>query len=490
MSEHFDVVIIGAGLSGIGAAYHLRRDCPGKSVLILESRDAIGGTWDLFRYPGIRSDSDMYTLGYSFRPWREGKAIADGASILSYVRDTARENGIDRLIRFHHKVTTIAWSSADAAWTIEAEQGPEAAPARFTCGFIYTCTGYYDYDGGYMPTFPGAERYTGTLVHPQKWPARLDYAGKRVVVIGSGATAVTLVPAMAETAAHVTMLQRSPSYVVSRPAVDTLADRLRALLPAKLAYGITRWRNVFVSMFFYNIARWKPEETKKRIVGLVTDELGGDYDVATHFTPTYKPWDQRVCLVPDGDLFRAIKTGKAEVVTDRIAGLTETGVSLQSGRQLAADIIVAATGLKLKLLGGVTITVDGAPVDLSRSMTYKGMMYSDIPNLATALGYTNASWTLKCDLTSSFVCRLLQHMDRKGFVSAVPRRSDPAVTELPLLDFTSGYVRRSIDSFPKQGSKTPWKLYQNYLLDYASLKFGAIDDGALHFEPSAKKRAA
>ena len=489
MSEHFDVVIIGAGLSGIGAAYHLRKECPAKSVLILESRDAIGGTWDLFRYPGIRSDSDMYTLGYSFRPWREGKAIADGASILSYVRDTARESGIDRLIRFQHTVKTVAWSSVNATWTIEAAQGSGATSALFTCGFIYTCTGYYDYDGGYMPTFPGVERYTGTLLHPQKWPKALDYAGKQVVVIGSGATAVTLVPSMAERAAHVTMLQRSPSYVVSRPAKDALADRLRALLPAKLAYGITRWRNVFVTMFFYNIARWKPEETKKRLVGMVKEELGDQYDVATHFTPTYKPWDQRVCLVPDADLFHAINAGKAEVVTDKIATFTETGIALESGRQLAADIVVAATGLKLKLLGGISIVVDGAPVDLARSMTYKGMMYSDVPNLATALGYTNASWTLKCDLTSSFVCRLLQHMDRKGFVSAVPRKTDPAVTELPLLDFTSGYVQRSIESFPKQGSKTPWKLYQNYLLDYASLKFGAIDDGALHFERGATRAA-
>ena len=408
---------------------------------------------------------------------------------------TARENGIDRLIRFHHKVTAIDWSSSDSAWTIEAEQGADAAPTRFTCGFIYTCTGYYDYDGGFMPTFPGSDHFEGTLIHPQKWPEHLDYAGKRVVVIGSGATAVTLVPSMAEAAAHVTMLQRSPSYVVSRPAKDKLADRLRASLPAKLAYGITRWRNVFVSMFFYNIARWKPDETKKRLVDLVQGELGSGYDVGTHFTPTYKPWDQRVCLVPDSDLFKAIKAGKAEVVTDRIATFTETGIALESGRTLSADIVVAATGLKLKLLGGMAITVDGAPVDLARSMTYKGMMYSDVPNLATALGYTNASWTLKCDLTSSFVCRLLQYMDKKGFVSVVPRKSDPAVKELPLLDFTSGYVQRSIDSFPKQGSKTPWKLYQNYLLDYASLKFGAIDDGALHFEratassPSLKRAA-
>lgn len=486
-TPHFDVIIIGAGLSGIGTAYHIKTLCPGKSFTILEGRDAIGGTWDLFRYPGIRSDSDMYTLGYSFRPWREGKAIADGASILDYVRDTAREEGIESAIRFQHRVKRIAWSSADGAWSVEAEQGPDDTPVHFTCGFIVTCTGYYDYEGGYMPSFPGVDTFKGRLIHPQTWPEDLDYAGKRVVVIGSGATAVTLVPSLARTAGHVTMLQRSPSYVVSRPAEDRLANRLRRLLPGRLAYGITRWRNVFLSMFFYNLSRWKPDETKTRLVKMVQDELGDDYDVATHFTPSYKPWDQRVCLVPDADLFKSIKNGKAEMVTDQIAGFTETGVALVSGRELPADIVVAATGLKLKLLGGIAILVDGRPVDLGRTMTYKGMMYSDVPNLATAMGYTNASWTLKCDLTSMYVCRLLQHMDKNGFASCMPVRSDPSLTERPLIDFSSGYVRRAIDSFPKQGSKTPWKLYQNYLFDYATLKFGALDDGAMRFERRGEK---
>ena len=481
-SQHFDVIIIGAGLSGIGTAYHLKTLCPGKTFAILEGRDVIGGTWDLFRYPGVRSDSDMYTLGYSFRPWRGSKAIADGASILDYVRDTARDEGIDSAIRFQHRVKRIAWSSADATWSVEAEQGPDAMPVRFTCGFIVTCTGYYDYDAGYMPSFPGVDDFKGRLIHPQKWPEDLDYSGKRVVVIGSGATAVTLVPSLAEKAEHVTMLQRSPSYVVSQPAEDKFANRLRDLLPGNLAYGITRWRNVFLSMVFYRLSRWKPEETKKRLLKMVRQELGSAYDVATHFTPHYKPWDQRVCLVPDADLFKAIKAGRVEMVTDQIAGFTETGVALVSGRDLAADIVVAATGLKLKLLGGIAILVDGTPVDLARTMTYKGMMYSGVPNLATAIGYTNASWTLKCDLTSVYVCRLLQHMDKSDSASCVPVRSDPSVTEKPLIDFSSGYVRRAIDSFPRQGSKTPWKLYQNYLLDYATLKFGLIDDSVMRFE--------
>ena len=492
MSEHFDVVVIGAGLSGIGAGYHLQTGAPGKTYCILEGRDAIGGTWDLFRYPGIRSDSDMYTLGYSFRPWREGKAIADGASILTYIRETAQDYGIDRHIRFGHRVVAIDWSSADAAWTIETEKGPGGEKVRFTCGFIFTCTGYYDYENGYQPVFPGIDRYRGRLVHPQKWPADLDYNGKRVVVIGSGATAVTLVPAMAQTADHVTMLQRSPSYIVSMPAEDALANRLRRALPAKLAYGLIRWRNVLLTMFFYNLARKKPEQFKKRVIGMVGKQLGPAYDVAAHFTPRYNPWDQRLCLVPDADLFRSINKRKAEVVTDTIETFTERGIRVASGREIVADIVVTATGLQLKILGGVAMRVDGAHVDLAKSMSYKGMMYSDVPNLATALGYTNASWTLKCDLTCLYVCRLLHHMDKNGYDWCMPRRTDPSVTEAPLLDFTSGYVQRAIDTFPKQGSKTPWRLYQNYLLDYAALKFGAVDDGTMVFgrKGAAEKRAA
>ncbi len=491
MNEHFDVIVIGAGLSGIGAGYHLQTQAPGKTYCILESREAIGGTWDLFRYPGIRSDSDMYTLGYSFKPWDDGKAIADGASILSYVRETAREHGIDRNIRFRHGVKRVDWSSADAAWTIEAE-GPDGQPLRFTCGFIFTCTGYFDYDGGYTPVFSGTERFKGRLVHPQRWPEDLDVAGKRVVVIGSGATAVTLVPAIAETAAHVTMLQRSPTYVVSRPAEDALANKLRRSLPKKLAYGVVRWRNVLLTMFFFNLARSKPEKFKKGVIDAVSKELGPDYDVATHFTPRYNPWDQRLCLVPDADLFRSIRAGKSEVVTDTIDTFTELGLRLTSGREIEADVIVTATGLQLKLLGGISINIDGRPVNLAKSMSYKGMMYSDVPNLATALGYTNASWTLKSDLTCVYVCRLLKYMDQKGYDWCAPRRNDPSMTEAPLLNFTSGYVQRSIDQFPKQGSKTPWKLYQNYLLDYATLRLGKVDDGAMTFgrREAAEKRAA
>lgn len=486
--EHYDLVIVGAGLSGIGAAYHVQTACPGKNYVILEGRDAIGGTWDLFRYPGIRSDSDMYTLGYSFRPWTDPKAIADGPSILNYVRETAREHGIDRHIRFRHQVRRAAWSSADARWTIEAERGPGKEPVRFTCGFLLMCGGYYDYTEGYLPEFPGRERFRGTIVHPQFWPENLDYAVKRVVVIGSGATAVTLVPEMAKRAAHVVMLQRSPSYVVSLPARDPIADWLRRHLPTKLAYAITRWKNVFLGMVFYKLSRQRPERVKERIVDLVRRQLGPDYDVATHFTPRYNPWDQRVCLVPDADLFQAIREGRASIVTDEIETFTEAGIKLRSGREVEADIIVTATGLKLQLLSGIAISVDGERCDLSKSLSYKGMMFSDVPNLAYTLGYTNASWTLKADLTSEYVCRLLNYMDAHGYAVATPRR-DRTVEERPLIDFTSGYVQRALDKLPKQGSKRPWKLYQNYVLDLLTLRFGRLDDGAIEFAHAPERQA-
>jgi len=488
--EHFDVLIVGAGLSGVGAGCHLTMKRPGKTFVILEGRDVIGGTWDLFRYPGIRSDSDMYTLGYSFRPWREAKAIADGPSILKYVRDTAEEYGVDRKIRFGHKVERVSWSSEDAVWTVEAERGPEKEPVRFTCNFLITCSGYYNYAGGYTPDFPGAERFAGRIVHPQKWPEDLDFAGKRVVVIGSGATAVTLVPAMAQDAAHVVMLQRSPTYVVSRPAEDQFANWLRRRLPAKLAYGVTRWRNVLLTMFFYNMARRRPEKFKQQVIGGVRHHLGADYDVATHFTPRYNPWDQRLCLVPDSDLFHSIKAGKASVVTDTIETFTERGIKLHSGTELEADIVVTATGLRLQVLSGMEVNVDGARVDLSKVMSYKGMMYSDVPNLATAFGYTNASWTLKCDLTCEYVCRLLNHMDKRGYAKCTPKK-DPAVAEEAFLDFTSGYVQRALDQLPRQGAKKPWKLHQNYARDLVSLRFGKLEDGTMEFSPRERtKRAA
>lgn len=483
-AEHFDVLIVGAGLSGVGAAYHLQKNCPGKTYAILEGREAIGGTWDLFRYPGIRSDSDMYTLGYAFKPWREAKAIADGPSILKYVRDTAQENNIEPHIRFGHQVKRASWSSETARWTVEAEVG--GGTQRLTCQFLFMCTGYYDYAEGYTPQFEGAERFKGQIVHPQKWPEHLDFAGKRVVVIGSGATAVTLVPEMAKTAAHVTMLQRSPTYVVSRPAEDAGANWLRAKLPAKLAYGITRWRNVLFGMLFFNLARKKPEKTKAQIIDMVRQHLGPDYDVETHFTPRYNPWDQRLCLVPDADLFEAIKAGSASVVTDHIDSFTEKGLKLKSGQELEADIVVTATGLKLQLLSGLEVSVDGARVNMADTMSYKGMMYSGVPNLASAFGYTNASWTLKCDLTCEYVCRLLNHMERTGRPIATPK-PDPTVGQAPWLDFSSGYVQRSIDQFPKQGDRKPWKLYQNYALDLVTLRFGSVDDGVMQFsKPRAK----
>ena len=401
-------------------------ECPGKSFVILEGRAAMGGTWDLFRYPGVRSDSDMYTLGYRFRPWRDAKAIADGPAILNYIRETAAEFGVDKTIRYDHRVRRASWSSDDALWTVEAETGPEKRVVRFTCNFLYLCTGYYDYEGGYTPEWPGVERFRGQIVHPQKWPEDLDYAGKRVVVIGSGATAVTLVPAMAERAAHVTMLQRSPTYVVSRPAEDKIANWLRRRLPDRAAYALTRWKNVLLGMFFYNLARKRPELMKRLIAKGVRRHLGEEYDLK-HFTPQYNPWDQRLCLVPDSDLFRAIREGSASVVTDHIETFTETGLRLKSGEHLDADIIVTATGLVLKLMSGLQLVVDGAPVDLSKTMAYKGMMYSDVPNLASAFGYTNASWTLKCDLTAEYVCRLLNHMDRYGYAQCTPRVNDPSV---------------------------------------------------------------
>ncbi|MBV8859334.1 MAG: NAD(P)/FAD-dependent oxidoreductase [Acidobacteria bacterium] len=486
--EHLDVLVVGAGLSGIGAACHLRAECPRKSFAILEGRGAMGGTWDLFRYPGIRSDSDMYTLGYRFRPWRDAKAIADGPAILNYIRETAAEFGVDKAIRYHHRVTRASWSSADARWTVEAETGPGREAVRLTCDFLYLCTGYYDYENGYTPEWPGVESFRGTLVHPQKWPEELDYAGKRVVVIGSGATAVTLVPAMAERAAHVTMLQRSPTYVVSRPAEDKIANLLRRRLPARTAYALTRWKNVLLGMFFYKLARGRPELFKRLVAKGVRRQLGEEY-AGQHFTPRYNPWDQRLCLVPNSDLFRAIRGGSASVVTDQIETFTEAGLLLKSGARLDADVIVTATGLVMKLMGGLPLFVDGAPVDLPSTFVYKGMMLSEVPNLAFAVGYTNASWTLKCDLTAEYVCRLLNHMERRGYARCTPRVRDPDVKEEPVIDFTSGYVRRALHALPHQGSKTPWRLHQNYVKDLSMMRYGRVDDGTMEFEAAPGARS-
>lgn len=480
-SEHVDVLIVGAGISGIGAGCYLQMNCPNKSYAILEGREDLGGTWDLFRYPGIRSDSDMYTLGYSFRPWTHPKAIADGPAILEYLRETAKTYGIDRHIRFKHSVKRAAWSTQDARWTVEAERGPAREPVRFTCNFLFMCSGYYNYAEGYTPQFPGAERFAGRMVHPQKWPSDIDYRNKRVVVIGSGATAVTIVPEMAKSAAHVTMLQRSPTYVISRPAEDFIANWLRRVLPLELAYLLTRWKNVLLGMLFFQLSRRRPERIKKLILDAVRKQLGPDYDVGAHFTPRYDPWDQRLCLVPNGDLFKAIKGGRVDVVTDQIDTFTEQGIALSSGARLEADVIVTATGLNLQLLGGMQVSVDGRELDLAKTLNYKGMMFSDVPNFASSFGYTNASWTLKCGLTCEYVCRLLNHMDKNGYRQCTPRNADASVMEEPWIDFSSGYVQRALHKLPKQGSKPPWKLHQNYAFDIVMLRYGRVDDGVMEF---------
>jgi monooxygenase len=482
---HFDVIVIGAGLSGIGVAYHLQRDCPRKSFVILEARGAIGGTWDLFRYPGIRSDSDMHTMGYRFRPWRGEKAIADGPSILEYLKDTAREYGIDSKIRYHHKVMRAAWASSEARWTLEV-LGPEGEMRDYTCNFLQMCSGYYDYDAGYMPGWAGMERFKGEIVHPQRWPEDLDYTGKRVVVIGSGATAVTLVPAMTDKATHVTMLQRSPTYIVARPEKDAVANWLYAKLPERLAHTLARWKSISLQMYFYNAARRKPDAAKARIIELAQAELGPGIDIR-HFTPRYNPWDQRLCLVPDGDLFKAIREGKASVVTDEIETFSETGLTLRSGEKLQADIIVTATGLVMKMMGGIELVVDGRTVNPGATMSYKGMMLSDVPNLATTFGYTNASWTLKADLTAEYLCRILNRMDRRGYAYCTPRSNDRSMIPDTTLPLSSGYMQRAKDILPKQGSRRPWRLHQNYAKDMLALRFGSIDDGTLVFTRHAAR---
>ncbi len=486
--EHLDVLIVGAGLSGIGAAWHLQDRSPSRSYAIFEAREDLGGTWDLFRYPGIRSDSDMHTLGYRFKPWTAEKSITDGPSILEYVRETARENGIEGRIRYGHRVVAAGWSSEQARWTVEAERG-DGERVRVTCDFLWACSGYYRYDEGFRPRFEGEERFAGPVVHPQHWPEDLDYAGKRVVVIGSGATAVTLVPAMARDAAHVTMLQRSPTYIASLPAVDRIAAALRRRLPERAAYAAVRWKNVLIQTLFYQLSRRRPQLVKRLIRKGVQRSLPPGFDVDRHFRPRYDPWDQRMCLVPDGDLFRALSNGSASVVTDTVASFTERGIELASGEELEADVIVTATGLNLLFLGGMELSVDGAPVDVPSTMAYKGMMLSGVPNMAFTVGYTNASWTLKADLTSEYVCRLLNHMAAHRYRRCVPE-VDASVSEQPLLDFTSGYVLRSLDEFPKQGSREPWKLRQNYLFDIGTIRRGAIEDGELRFSAAAEPSPA
>ena len=488
-TRHVDVLIIGAGLSGIGAACHLRRSCPGKSFAILEAREAIGGTWDLFRYPGIRSDSDMFTLGYSFKPWKEAKAIADGPSIRNYIVETARENGVDQAIRFGRKATRAEWSSEEARWTVTVERVKTGESETLTCDFLFNCSGYYNYDEGFLPHFEGRERFQGTIVHPQHWPQDLDYDGKRVIVIGSGATAVTLVPAMAERAAHVTMLQRSPTYILSLPARDPIADLLRRTLPEKLAYSIVRWKNVLLAAGLYQLSRRRPGVVKRLVRHGVQRRLPKNVDIDKHFRPRYQPWDQRLCLVPDGDLFAAIRRGRASVVTDRIETFTEKGLLLGSGQELEADVIVTATGLNLLVMGGMTVVVDDDEVDFSDTVGYKGMMLSDIPNLALTLGYTNASWTLKADLVAEYVCRLLNHMDAHGYNVCTPQRPPASEPVEPFLDLQSGYVLRSLDRLPKQGVRPPWRLRQNYIADVRMFRQSDVDDEGMMFSRVERKVA-
>ncbi len=482
--ERFDVLIIGAGLSGIDAAWHLQRRCPGKRYAILEAREAIGGTWDLFRYPGVRSDSDMFTMGYSHRPWREPVALGDGRAIREYIVDTARDAGIDRHIRYGHRVLRASWSSTDTEWAIEAEVAGDA-PGRLVqvaARFLIWCSGYYRYSAGYTPPLEGVERFKGAIIHPQHWPERLDCRGKRIVVIGSGATAVTLVPALAKDAGHVTMLQRSPSYYVSLPNRDMMADLLRQALPERVAYRLVRLKNSGLSWLLYRACRQFPQLMRRLLIGKVQGILGPDYDVATHFSPAYEPWEQRLCVVPGGDLFEAIKSGRASVVTDRIASFTESGVRLDSGIEIEADIVVTATGLTLEPLGGARLSVDGSEVELSRLLTYKGVLFGDVPNLASIFGYLNASWTLRADLLCAYLCRLLRYMDRHGFATVTPRNRDTAMTKRPLVEgFSSGYLLRSLDALPKQGSRPPWQAPQNYPLDWASLRLRPIADEALEF---------
>lgn len=480
-TNYFDVIVVGAGLSGIGAAHYLQTECPNKTYTILEMRDTIGGTWDLFRYPGIRSDSDMYTLGYAFRPWTSPKAIADGESILKYIRDTAKEEGIEKNIRYKHKIIASNWSSQKQQWTIDVEQTDTKEIIQFTCNFLLMCSGYYNYDHGYTPEFKGRNSFQGQIIHPQKWTSDIDYADKKIIVIGSGATAVTLVPELSKKAAKVIMLQRSPTYIATAPSEDKIANFLRKILPSKVAYSLSRWKNVLTGLFFYNLARSKPHWVKASIYKETQKALGEDYDVKKHFSPKYNPWDERFCLVPDGDLFIALRKKKAEIVTDYIDQFTEKGILLQSGEELEADIIVTATGLDMKFMANLQVAIDGKKMQPTEHYVYRGTMLSNVPNLALITGYTNASWTLKSDLTSQYVCRLINHMEKTNKKEVVPELNEH-LDDIPLIDFTSGYIERAKDKLPKQGTKKPWKLHQNYAKDIINFRYTKLDDSVLKFK--------
>lgn len=480
MTEHFDVVIVGAGISGISTAWHLQDRCPTKRYVILERRENIGGTWDLFKYPGIRSDSDMFTLGFRFKPWESARSIADGQSIWNYINEAADENGIRNNIRTGHRVTSVDWSDADNRWTVNVEAGGEAK--QITASFLSVCSGYYNYDEGYSPEFPGAADFTGQIIHPQHWPEDLDYTGKKIVVIGSGATAVTLIPSLVnDGAAHVTMLQRSPTYIGALPLEDAVAKKVNKYLPKHLAHFVNRWKQIGYSTGQYQVARRFPAVFKKALRQMAVRRLPEGFDYDKHFSPRYNPWDERVCLAPNGDLFKAIRSGKADVVTDTIDTFTETGIKLASGEELQADIIVTATGLNMQLFGGAEANRNGEPIDLTKCMTYKGLMLSGVPNMAITFGYTNASWTLKADLVSEFICRLLNYMDANGFDRVEPQHPGSAVDELPFMDFTPGYFRRAMDSLPKSGSEAPWKLKQNYFFDMRTIRYGKVDEESLVF---------
>jgi monooxygenase len=480
MTEFVDVVIVGAGISGISAAWHLQDRCPDKSYAVLERRENLGGTWDLFKYPGIRSDSDMFTLGFRFKPWTSEKAIADGPSIMAYLKETVAESGIDKHIRYGQKVVGADWSDDDNRWTVRGERDGEETEIK--ASFLFACSGYYNYDQGYSPEFAGAEDFEGTIVHPQHWPEELDFEGKKIVVIGSGATAVTLIPALANSGAgHVTMLQRSPTYIGALSDVDPFTVRMNKTLPAKPAYVVNRWKSILFQSAQYRIARRFPKFMRKTLMTMAERRLPEGYDVEKHFGPRYNPWDERLCLAPNGDLFKTIRAGKADVVTDTIERFTKTGIRLASGEELQADIIVTATGLNLQLFGGAAISRNGVPVELNDTMAYKGMMLTHMPNMAFTIGYTNASWTLKADLVSEFVCRVLKYMDANGFDTVEPQHPGNSVDERPLMDFTPGYVLRALDYLPKAGHVAPWRLKQNYLLDLRLIRRGQVDDEALAF---------
>ena len=475
--EFRDVIIIGAGLSGIGAACHLSKNCPDKSYAVLEGREQMGGTWDLFKYPGIRSDSDMYTLGYNFKPWTDPQAIADGPSILKYIKETASEFNVTDKIRYQQKVTKIDWDSESARWTLTINQGDQHT--QMQCSFLITCTGYYNYQAGYTPEFPGRNNYQGTFIHPQHWPETLDYSNKKIVVIGSGATAVTLVPELAKKATSVTMLQRSPTYLTSLPRVDHLSVWMRKVLPDTWVYRFARTRNIGFTIAFYNYCKKFPNNARKFIAKMAKKDLPDHFDMK-HFDPKYNPWDERVCVVPDSDMFQAISDGKADVMTDTIETFTETGLKLDSGKELEADIIISATGLDIQIMGGIEVSVDGQAYDFSEKMIYRGVLFQDLPNLGMIFGYTNASWTLKSDLVSEYMCRVINHLDKTNTNTAVPK-DNQSMKHIPFMDMSSGYIQRALHKAPKQGEKLPWRLYQNYLKDMFMLRYGKLDDDVLTF---------